>query len=163
MSVTVHYLFSKRSGSFFSWAISKGTQLAVEFPFSDCPSHTAILINDRWVVESTFFDGFKVMPYDKWQDKNTQIAKTPYANTKTMAEIKALFRPLKGKKYDWLGVTYLAWRYFLKVFFLLPVPAQNKWHDPKKFFCCEVVAKMTQLNYEMTSPGQVMLSLLEKE
>ena len=68
MNITLHYLFSKNEkigSKIIRWA----TKHLVEA--KDVPSHVALLVNERWVFESTLFTGIRVIPYKKWLEINS--------------------------------------------------------------------------------------------
>lgn len=158
MKVTIHYLFSKND-LFGSKLISWGTKhLSVR---RNIPSHVAILVQNRWVHESTAQKGVRVISYDKWKTFNQEIAKVSYPlNNIEYQEIKNIFRSIKDKKYDWLGVIYFGFQVALNKFFHKPIPQENKWDDPNKYFCSEAVEKLTKMtSASMTTPIQLLDSL----
>jgi hypothetical protein len=125
----------------------------------EVPSHVAILVNNKWVFQSTLEDGVHVMGYKEWLKINNEVAKIRCTQTRYYEDIKAMFKSLKGRKYDWGGVIYLGlWLGFNKVSGH-PIPANNAWHSDSKYFCCEIMAKMTQVDYQMTTPVTVMMEL----
>ena len=66
--IKVHYLFSKNK-KIGSKLIAWGT--AHRCDVDDVPSHVAILVEERWVYESTLSSGVRVIPYKKWKEINT--------------------------------------------------------------------------------------------
>lgn len=152
--VEVHYLFSKNK-KIGSWIIRKGTAfLAPEI--KETPSHVAILIQNKWVVESVLEDGFRVIPYSKFKTINTVQHKVRCVQEWTMTQIKDLFKPLKHQKYDYAGVIYFGIRIALKLLLGIPKPVKNRWHSKNRYFCSEVVGKMTGTSYEMTAPVELL-------
>ena len=162
MEVSIDYLFSNQK-KFFSRAISTGTRYALSsFRYAEkVPSHTAFVIEGRWVVESVFKGGYRVIPYDKWKLINREIARIP-AGKKSMDEVKEKSRKFVGKKYDVYGAVYLALCFALKIFFGVPLPVRNRLDDSDKFFCCELVAAIDGENFTMKSPGDVMVHVIQK-
>ena len=105
MKVKIHYLFSKNKkigSSFISWGT---THLSNR---KNIPSHIALLVNERWVFESTLDTGIRVIPYKKWLEINEEVAKIACDLVKReYSEIKAIYKDIQNKKYDWLGVSFL--------------------------------------------------------
>ena len=162
MDIQISYLFSRRP-KFFSKVIAWGTKLAIrDFKNSNkVPSHTAYLINNRFVVESVFEGGYRVMPYTQWKQINDVIAVIP-AGTRSMDDLKARTRRFEGRSYDVGGALYLAFRMLLKITLRIPVPKHNRLHKPDRFFCCELVAEVEGEDYGMKSPGHIMLQMQSK-
>lgn len=154
MKVNVNYIFSRNDkiGSFIIRNSTKQLQPEVE----KSPSHVAILVNNKYVIESTLESGFRVIPYKKWLELNEELYKFECAQTWMMKEIKQLYKPLKNKKYDFKGVLYFSWRIILNLFFRIEMPLKNKWHQEDRYFCCEVLGKMTGVSYEMVAPVQLV-------
>ncbi|MEM4359954.1 MAG: hypothetical protein QXT45_05445 [Candidatus Bilamarchaeaceae archaeon] len=123
------------------------------------PSHVALLVNDRWVFESTMDAGVRVISKDKWQLKNT-VAHLYDLGAWEYQEVADYFRAIKGKPYDYLGALFLGLCLFINKVLRIPLPKQNYWHSEDKFFCSEVVSKMLRINGDMTSPADI-LSLCE--
>lgn len=155
--VSVHYLFSKNS-KIGSKIISWGTK-HLHPEVEDTPSHVAILVDERWVIESTLDSGVRVIPYKKWRGINKEVAKVPCRQPWTFPEIKKLFKPLKDKKYDYKGVTYFGLRLAANKAFKTEIPKKNKWETKNRYFCCEVMARMTGVDYQMTAPVGVMVNV----
>lgn len=123
-----------------------------------CPkvSHTALLVQERWVHEATGA-GVHVSSYDSWSKVHKEVARVELA-PREYQEIADKFRAIQGKKYDYLGVLYLSWRVFLN-FFGATIPARNAWESSRKYFCCEVLAKLTSKYYGMKAPIQILQEL----
>lgn len=153
----IHYLFSKNQ-KIGSKIISRGTNFLV-LGIEDTPSHAAILLNGRWVVESTLESGFRVIPYSQWLEINIEIEKIECNKEWTMQQIKELYRPLKTKKYDFLGVLYFGWRVLLQKLLNIKKPEHNRFNHTDKYFCCEVIGVMTRVSYEMTAPVELMFNI----
>lgn len=155
MDVTIHYLFSKNK-LIGSKAIIWGTK-HLEPNAHDTPSHVAILVNEKWVFESTLETGVRRISYKDWLEKNTEVAKYKCQTKRNLTEVLDYFRAIKNKKYDYLGVIYFGWRVGLNKFFKIKIPKENKWDKENAYFCCEVMGEMLGLDYQMTSPVQVMV------
>ncbi len=157
--ITVHYLFSnnKKIGS---RAIMWGTQH--QYPkLQKIPSHVAILINNKWVFQSTLEKDVHIISYTKWLEVNNEITKIACTQTRYYEDIKAMFKNLKGQKYDWGGVIYLGLWLAINKLSGRTIPTHNRWHSSDKYFCCEIMAKMTGIDYQMTTPVKVMMDLKE--
>jgi hypothetical protein len=161
MQITVHYLFSKNN-KIGSKIIRWGTAFLEPWvEEEDVSSHTAVLLNEKWVVESTLDKGVRVISYKEWKKINIEIIKIKCYQNRNMEEIKNFYKPLKDKKYDWPGVIYFSYRIALKKMFNIDIPEKNKWNSNSKYFCSEVVGKMTNTSYEMTAPIQIMGNILK--
>jgi hypothetical protein len=119
------------------------------------PSHVAILVNDRWVHESTLETGVHVISYDKWSLINKEVNRIPIEEREYSA-IKDIFRDMKNKDYDKLGIVYFGWRIFLKLLFNIAIPIVNRLQSKNKFFCSELVGRLVNQNYSMKAPVQIM-------
>jgi hypothetical protein len=155
---SLHYLFSKKDkwgSKLISWASSKMVEM------DDYPAHVALLINDRWVFESTYKNNVSIMTYNKWLELNHETHKIQCNKEREYNEIKDLFRRLEGKKYDWGGIIYFAYRFILYYLFSIKLPVMNKLQSKEKYFCCEVIGELNDISYDMSLPSQVYLDLLE--
>lgn len=125
----------------------------------NCPktSHTALLVNKRWVHESTGHSGVAVLSVDNWSKQHTLVAQVSLA-PREYQEIAGEFRRIQGRSYDYLGVFYLGIWIFLS-FFGATLPAKNMWQDKSKYFCCEALAAMTGHDYSMMAPVQILAKL----
>lgn len=151
MIVDIDILFSKKC-KIGSMIIAKGTKhLAPNV--SEC-SHVALLVNNRFVLESTLDKGVHVSSYNKWLSENIQVDKIYYGQI-DYKEIAYLYRFINEKKYDWLGLIYLALN-IIPTFFNLPMSSENKWECPNKYFCTEAVGYLTNEYYGMTTPNQIL-------
>ena len=157
MIVSVHYLFSRRD-LIGSKTISWGTEHLYK-AFEKTPSHVAILINNRWVHESTLDSGVRVMSYEKWLEVNEQVAKIPCEREWDYDIIKTLFRAIKDKKYDWAGIVYLGLWMVPSKLFGCKLPENNILENPDKYFCSEVMGYMLGGNYDMKAPVQILKEL----
>jgi hypothetical protein len=161
MNVKVSILFSKNH-KVGSKIIAQGTKHLDKDLSSKgmATSHVAILVDDRWVHESTLESGIRVISYNKWLDINQEVAKVPYCNIE-YSVIKKHFKNLKNKKYDWLGVAYLG--FWIGIKLLIPfvkIPENNAMECPSKYFCCEVVGELIDKNLDMKSPIEVLRLVL---
>lgn len=152
MIVTVDALFS-HNNMIGSKLIACGTSyLAPKCPKT---SHVAILVNKRWVHESTGHAGVSVLSYDRWASVHTEVARIPIQNMEYQ-ELADHFRNIAGKKYDYAGVFYLGLRIAANLIFKRPIPAHNSWENPLKYFCCEVLGYITGQDYDMSAPVQIL-------
>lgn len=156
MIVSVHALFSSNN-MIGSKIIANGTRhLAQSTP--KC-SHVAVLINNRWVHESTMNSGVRVISHGLWLDHNEEVARVELA-PREYQEVADHFRDIKGRKYDWVGIVFFALA-VIPTFLGLPLPKKNRWQDKNKFFCCEVLAYLTDRCYSMMAPIQILKELRE--
>lgn len=158
MEVDVHYIFS-RNKKIGSKLIIWGTK-HLHPEMDKIPSHGAVLINDRWVLESTLDSGVRVISYQKWLEINEEIYKIE-SDITDYTIIKNKYKQLKDKKYDWPGIIYQAIHLMMNKFFKKPVPKKNKWQSNNKYFCLEVIGELTNKRYEMETPVGLVVSLME--
>lgn len=159
--VSVDIVFSKNDkigSKFISWGTS---HLNKDLSFQNFnPSHVAILVDKRWIHESTLESGVRIIPYKKWLQINHQLKIIHYSNVE-YSVIKNSFKRLKNKKYDWLGVIYLSiWIGIKMILPTIKIPSVNKMECSKKYFCCEVIGELIKQNLDMKAPIEV-LSLLQ--
>lgn len=158
MVVSVHALFSKNN-LIGSKVIANGTAHLVSS--SNKCSHTALLVNDRWVHESTGKAGVRVISYDLWKQINIEVGRIKLAD-REYQEIADEFRKIKGKKYDYLGIIYFG-LVIIPTFFGAKLPKKNKWESPNRYFCSEVLGKLTGHYYGMMSPIQILDKLSNEQ
>lgn len=125
------------------------------------PSHTALLVNERWVHESTGKLGVKVMSYDKWSELHTEVGRV-FLQEIEYQKIADKYREISGKPYDYLGVAYLG-LCVIPTFFGFSLPEKNKWESPSKYFCCEALGFLTGHYYGMSTPVQCMAKLIREQ
>jgi hypothetical protein len=154
----INILFSKNS-KIGSVLISNGTSFLSNS--KPTPSHVAILIKNKWVVESTMEKGCKVIGYKEWLEKNELLYSI--SMHVEFKDIKNLNKDLKNKKYDFLGVIYCGYRVLLNKLFGLTIPSKNKFHSKNRYFCCEVVGKLLNIETEMLSPVQLLDIIYQKQ
>lgn len=157
MIVTLDALFS-HNNMIGSKVIALGSKhLAKHLPNT---SHVALLVNKRWVHESTGHSGVRVISIDKWKTINTEVARIEL-QPKTYQQIADKYRTIQSKKYDYLGVFFLALS-IIPTFFGLGLPKKNLWEDKNKYFCCEALAYFTGQDYSMSTPVQILQKLMDK-
>lgn len=151
----VEYLFSrnnKMGSRMISWA-AKYEKLGID----ELPSHVAVLLNDRIVVESTFTSGVRMIPYKKWLQRNKQVDRIPCVNLhRASKDVFEELTRLWGRKYDWSGILYFSFMYFRLILFKKPLPSCNKWQDKNKYFCTEFVEVLSKAGCSMCSPAKLL-------
>ena len=157
MIVSNHALFSSNN-LIGSKVISKGTA-HLESEIKDVPSHTAVLVNERWVHESTGHSGVRVISYDAWSKINKEVGRVQLASREYQV-IADQYRNIKGKKYDYPGVFYLG-LCIIPTFVGFKLPKKNKWESSNKYFCCEALGSLTGHYYGMETPVQILAKLLK--
>lgn len=158
MVVSVHALFSKND-LIGSRLISCGTK-HLSPSINNTPSHTALLVNNRWVHESTGHSGVRVISYDKWKEINKEVDRV-YLFDKEYQEIADEYRKIKDKDYDYLGVVFLGICIFLSLF-RFKIPNKNPLENSNKYYCCEVLGYLTNEDYDMMAPNQILALLYKK-
>ena len=156
----VDYLFSRRDkwgSKLICWASRKEVG-----DMNHCPSHVAVLMNDKLVVESVFGKGVRIIPYNKWLELNEELYKIPciqgYRSSKEITD--ELFH-IWGKPYDWRGIMFFAWSFIRFMVFDKPMPKQNKWQRDSHFFCTEYAGRISGTDYSMTTPAKMLKTFLE--
>ena len=157
MIIPVHALFSHNK-MIGSKIIAQGTKHLA--PGESKCSHVALLVNNRWVHEATMKSGVRVLSYDLWSKINEEVARMEL-NPREYQEVADLFRDIMGRKYDWPGILFLG-LCIIGTFFGLKLPEKNKWESKNKYFCCEVLAYLTNRCYSMMAPIQILRSLRAK-
>lgn len=161
MFIDIHYIFS-RNKKIGSYIIREGSHFLAP-NIEDAPSHVCLLIDNKWIVESTLEYGFRVISYKKWLKINEELYKIKSKDQWTMEMIKKHYKPLKNKEYDYWGVIYFGWSVVLMKLFGIQKPVKNKLNSENKYFCTEVIGKMTNTNYEMTAPIELLQILIDQE
>lgn len=123
------------------------------------PSHICILIDNKWIFESTLETGVRIIRYRDWLKINTELKRIKCVQNWTMQNFKNILRQIKGKKYDYLGVCYLGYRILLNKLLKLRIPDKNLFNHEDSYFCCEAVGRMTNIDYTMTTPVQILTKL----
>ena len=157
MNVKVRYIFS-RNKKIGSRLISWGTK-HLQPEVKPTASHVAILVNEKYVFESTLETGIRVITYKRWKQLNEELYSVECIQDWTMQDLKDLYRPLKLKKYDYMGIVYFSYRIALNILFKKPIPKINLFNHTDRYFCCEVISEMTGVSYEMTSPVELYYKL----
>lgn len=158
MIVTVHALFSS-SPLIGAQIISKGSAHLVP-EIKPTPSHVAMLINNRWVHESTGKNGVAVLSYDLWKTIHKEVGRVQL-ESRQYQEIADKYRDIKSKKYDYLGVLFLGLS-IIPTFLGFKLPKRNLWESKDKYFCCEVLGYLTNMDYDMSTPVQIFQMLKNK-
>jgi len=158
MKTPVSIIFSKNK-KIGSWLIRLGTTFLSKNPLNRVPSHVAILIANRWVFESVVVSGVRVVPIKTWLEQNELIASISWGEVK-YSKLKYELKASLGKKYDYLGLIYFSWRIFLYICLNISFPKRNAGHNPHKYFCSEVVGKITKQDYSLKAPVQIMDELI---
>lgn len=158
MKVKVDIIFSrnKKIGSFIIRFATDHFNLFLH----PTPSHVALLIENRWIFESTFKNGVRIIPFEHWKKEN-EICYKHYLGEYEYGQIKKLFRELLSKKYDWPGVLFLGICIILNKFFNTKLPKCNILESDQKYFCTEVIEKLLNTDLSMVSPSQLMNKLLD--
>ena len=127
--------------------------------YCDIPSHTAILMHGTFVVESVMHGGVRIIPYDVWKQKNTEIASLPVEEFKE--PVVTLISEMWGRKYDFVGLMYFVYAVLASKLFKKQIPTQNPFESDNKFFCVELVGRCLGIpNYSTTTPAELMVFLL---
>lgn len=158
--MNIYYLFSKNKkiGSrIISWA-AKYEKLGLE----KLPSHAAVLLNEEIVIESTLSSGVRMVPYSRWKEINTQVAKIKCRNfDRPSKEVLEGVVNLWGKKYDWKGILYFGLSYLNLIIRGKQLPSKNKWENKDKYFCTEYQTLLSGIGDAMTSPAKMLKSMLD--
>lgn len=151
----IEYLFTvSRQGKIASKAIAYSTS-KLHPELTPC-SHVAVKIGPL-IVESTLTNGVNIQPYQEWIKYNKVVYafKCP-TNRKAVKVLTDTFAGVWGKKYDYLGICFFAWRMLGFLILNRPLPKINRWESEKRRFCVELIEKITGEKYSMTSPIQLV-------
>lgn len=120
------------------------------------PSHVALLVNGRWICESTLEKGVHIISIDKWSAVNEIVYIKPFKSI-IFSDIKDELKKIVNKKYDWLGVIYFAICILLHRYFHISIPIKNLWHSDNKYFCTEVLRTIfPDKTFSMCAPVQIL-------
>jgi hypothetical protein len=101
------------------------------------------------------------MSIDKWKEQHTEASRVQL-KSRDYQEIADQYRCIMNRRYDYLGVFFLA-LCIIPTYVGLPLPKKNMWQCPKKYFCCEVVGYLTGQDYSMAPPNLVLKSILTSD
>lgn len=126
----------------------------------DIPSHTALLIDNQWVLESVMHGGVRVLPYSKWKSINVEVASIP---VESWSEHPVqLLDEIWGRKYDGCGLLFFIYAIIVKKLLKKPMPTQNKFEADNKFFCVELVGRCLGIpNYSTITPAELLVYILK--
>lgn len=157
----IDYLFSYRQ-KLGSWLISWAAE-SEGLSLDKNPSHMAILIDDTWVIESTFFNGVSISPYSKWKKRNIELYKIPdWQAYRRSKEVLTRLTHVWGKGYDWLGIAYFGICYVKLMVFGTALPKRNRWQRPNRYFCTEYAALLSGEDFSMRSPASICNQWLQE-
>lgn len=165
MKIKLYYLFS-RNEKIGSKIIAFGSSLLVK-DLEKVPSHMALLVEiDGWpesfVLESVLETGVRIVPYLKWLEINEECYKIPCKEERKLEEIVKYTHDYWGKKYDYPGIAYFAWRFFLHLVWKLPFPKENAWQSDDKYFCNELGGEISGYQkYSMVTPAKMCSDFLK--
>lgn len=157
----IQYVFSrnKKCGSrLIAWASSLFSTHIPNLK-NGIPSHVAVLLDEKLVVEAVLTSGIRIVPFKKWSSFNEELYRID--RTKKAECINCLLNEMWGKKYDWLGIIYFAYSIIKYLIFKSELPNVNKWERENYFFCTEFAARLDGYNYSMTTPAKMCNDLLE--
>lgn len=161
----ISYLFS-RNEKIGSKAISWASGLLVK-DLNKVPSHMAILIelnncDEPFVLESVLDTGVRIVPYTNWLHKNELCYNIPCPREHDVSVILDQVKEYWGKKYDWPGIAYFAWRFFLHLLFKLDFPKDNAWQSDDRYFCNELGGEIAGYKkYSMVTPAKMCSDFLK--
>ncbi len=127
-------------------------------------SHTGVLFFGLIVVHSNATNGVHIEPFYSFKKKNKIVCALRRATdkrTRNQAEIifEKYCKQAYGKSYDYAGVVYFTYRIILERVFKLPLPKVNKWENPDKWFCDELMEIELGRDISMTTPNELMLEM----
>lgn len=152
----MYILFSKKH-TFGSYLIRQGSYWVNDhsYSFNEVPSHVAVLIDDTYVIESIIHDGVRIIPYNKWLERNIEIIKIPI--NKIQETPKSLMFEMWGKSYDNKGLFYFAICVLKNKLFNTPLPKTNIYEQEDSFFCTEFASRIYDGDTgSMRTPLQLM-------
>jgi hypothetical protein len=164
MEIELYYLFSKNE-KIGSKTISWASGLLIK-DLKKIPSHMAILIvmknGEELVLESTLGTGVRIVPYHNWKLINEECYKIKCPSSRNIGDIMNKVREYWGKKYDWFGIMYFAWRFLLHFIFKLDFPTENAWQSNDRYFCNELGGEIAGYQkYSMVTPAKMCSDFLK--
>ncbi len=138
-----------------SWGTTKKGQ-----SYKKSPSHIAILFFGKFVLHSTWLKGVHISTF-KHISQNYEIL-ARYGYTKKVDQdfiFKDAILQTIDFKYDFIGVFFLAIRFFMNRYFGRVLPGLNKWQKKDQLFCVEVANYITGENLSNLSPNDLMYRL----
>jgi hypothetical protein len=158
MKIELLFSKNKKIGSkLISWASS-----FEKLNLDEVPSHAAVVINEKLVIESTFFSGVRMLPYGNWKQINNELykleIKTELKNVQQVFDVVFTFW---GKKYDFKGIFYFAYQFIRFIVFKKQMKSTNKWQRSSHYFCTEVVGKFLGKDLSMVSPAKLYKTLIQ--
>lgn len=151
----LEYLFSvSREGKFGSKLIANTTGKLC--PHLEPCSHVSVKIGPL-IVESTLTSGVRIQPLKTFikHNKVVHAFRCPQ-DRRAVKVLEDLFKCFWGKKYDYPGILYFAWRMLGFLILKRPLPAKNRWQKEHRYFCVEIIEATTGYKYHMTSPIQLV-------
>lgn len=167
MKIELYYLFS-RNQKIGSRIIAWASGLLIT-DLEKIPSHMALLIkiegfSNAFVLESVLEAGVRIAPYSKWLEINEECYKIKCDKERTLEEIFSKVHDYWGKKYDWFGIAYFAWRFFLNLAFKKPFPKENAWQSDSRYFCNELGGEISGYEkYSMVTPAKMCVDFLKSQ
>jgi len=122
-----------------------------------------LLLKDRWIYESTMETGVRVIKYIDWLNINEEVFKSKEIEGFDYNNIKPKINKLKESKYDYLGVIYYSLCVLMKLIFKKPIPKLNRWQSNNKYFCCELIGEVTNEDFQMKCPVEIMNLIIENK
>ena len=117
---------------------------------------------DSFILESVLESGVRIVPYSNWKEINEECYRVACKQKRTTEEIMAWVHKYWGRKYDWLGITYFAWRFFLRLAFKADFPKDNAWQSEEKYFCNELGGEISGYEkYSMVTPAKMCSDFLK--
>lgn len=165
MNIQLYYIFS-RNQKIGSKIIAWASGLLVK-DLEKVPSHMAMLIEienfpESFVLESTLESGVRIVPYKNWLEINEECYKITCQKERNLKEILTYVHEYWGKKYDWPGIAYFAWRFFLHLVFKVDFPEKNAWQSDDKYFCNELGGEISGYEkYSMVTPAKMCSDFLK--
>lgn len=126
--------------------------------WENTPSHTALLLNNYWVIESVMLGGVRIIPYDNWKKINVEVA-----SIVVIPEIcpENLLLEVWGRKYDYLALLWFVKAVICSKILNTEVPSINKFESEDKYFCTELVGRSLNMeDYSMTTPAKLLTKLI---
>lgn len=119
-------------------------------------SHVAIKI-DNIILESTMTRGVSIVPYLYWIKNQRVVHAFRCPENRDAGNVLELaVKSTYGKKYDYAGILFFTWRMLGFLLLKRPLPKINRLHHSSRYFCIELISFITNEDYSMTSPIQLV-------
>lgn len=127
----------------------------------ETPSHMGTVMNGMWSIDATLNAGVEMDYFPEYIKEYGVVAIFKDTEEKRKPSQVAADMMTKSRKaaYDYGAVLYYAYRRALNKFFGIKMPKKNRWESKNSWFCNEMYELVTEGDYSMASPNDVMFEM----